>query len=84
MIVYLKVENGILREKLGNKRIRLNENQRCRLAAAAARPGKDVLRGVTDLVGPEGGEAYGDLAMFQDQAKKIMRTLVASLEYWIA
>ena len=43
-----------------------------------------ILRGVTDLVGPEGGEAYGDLAMFQDQAKKIMRTLVASLEYWIA
>ena len=42
-----------------------------------------ILRGVTDLVGAEGGEAYGDLELFQSQAKKIMRKLVASLEDWI-
>ena len=53
VIAYLKTENGILREKLGNKRIRLNDSQRCRLAATAARLGKDVLRGVTDLFSPE-------------------------------
>ena len=42
-----------------------------------------ILRSVTDLVGAEGGEAYGDLELFQSQAKKIMRKLVASLEDWI-
>ena len=53
VIAYLKTENTILREKLGTKRVRLNEQQKCRLAAAAARLGKDVLRGVTDLFSPE-------------------------------
>ena len=53
VIAYLREENRVLREKFGNKRIRLNDNQRCRLAAAAARMGKDVLRGVTDLFSPE-------------------------------
>ncbi len=32
VIVYLKEENKILREKLGTKRILLNDNQRMRLA----------------------------------------------------
>lgn len=36
-IAYLKVENEILREKLGQKRIRLNDSQRARLGEAAAR-----------------------------------------------
>jgi hypothetical protein len=53
VIVYLKTENRILCEKLGTKRVLLSEQQKCRLAAAAARLGKDVLRGVTDLFSPE-------------------------------
>jgi putative transposase len=53
VIAYLKIENCILREKLGRKRVLLNESQKCRLAAVAARLGKDLLRGVTDLFSPE-------------------------------
>jgi putative transposase len=53
VIAYLRTENGILRERLGTKRVLLTEQQKCRLAAAAARLGKDVLRGVTDLFSPE-------------------------------
>ena len=53
VIAYLKTENQILREKLGAKRLLLNQQQKCRLAAAAARLGKDVLRGVANLFSPE-------------------------------
>jgi hypothetical protein len=35
VIEYLKEENKILREKLGTKRILLNDNQRMRLARLA-------------------------------------------------
>ncbi len=42
-----------------------------------------ILRGVTDLVGSEGGEAYGNIELFHEQAKKLMRTLVNILEEWI-
>ncbi|KKK66351.1 hypothetical protein LCGC14_2964960, partial [marine sediment metagenome] len=38
-IAYLKEENRILREKLGQKRILLNVSQKRRLASAAARDG---------------------------------------------
>ncbi len=31
-----------------------------------------ILRGVSDLVGPEGGEAYGDLAQFEAGSQRIM------------
>jgi hypothetical protein len=53
VIAYLKTENWILREKLGTKRVLLNEQQKCRLAAAAAKLSKDLLRGVTALFSPE-------------------------------
>ena len=36
VIAYLRMENRILREKLGHKRIILNESQKRRLAMAAA------------------------------------------------
>jgi hypothetical protein len=37
VIVYIREENRILREKLGSKRIILNDSQRRRLATAAVR-----------------------------------------------
>jgi putative transposase len=43
VITYLKEENKILREKLGTKRILLNDNQRMRLARLAKRLGRAVL-----------------------------------------
>jgi hypothetical protein len=44
VIAYLREENRILREKLGHKRIILNEPQKRRLATAAMKLGKDLLR----------------------------------------
>ena len=44
VIEFLRMENRILREKLGHKRLILNESQKRRLATAAMRLGKDLLR----------------------------------------
>ena len=43
-----------------------------------------ILRGVTDVVSPAGGEIYDDGALgFDERAKGIMKTLVDSLPGWI-
>jgi len=42
-----------------------------------------ILRGVTDLVSPAGGEAYGNLAGYQKAAHEIMRRLLADLPAWL-
>ena len=46
-------ENRILREKLGHKRLILNESQKRRLATAAANLGRDALRQIGTLFSPE-------------------------------
>jgi len=44
-----------------------------------------ILRGVSDLVGSSGGEAYeGNIHVFREGAAKVMRRLVNSLPEWIA
>jgi hypothetical protein len=53
VIEYLRMENRILREKLGQKRLILNESQKCRLATAAMNLGKDLLRQFGTLFSPE-------------------------------
>ncbi|MBN1346708.1 MAG: transposase [Phycisphaerae bacterium] len=52
-IAYLTEENRILREKLGQKRILLTISQKRRLAAAAARLPRQVLREVGTLFSPD-------------------------------
>ncbi len=42
-----------------------------------------MLRGVTDLVDGEGGEAYGDYELFSQRTREIMRRLFASLPAWL-
>ncbi len=43
-----------------------------------------ILRGVTDLVGPEGGEAYdGTLALFTERARDVMTRLLDALPTWL-
>lgn len=43
-----------------------------------------ILRGVTDLVGSKGGEAYdGNLHVFIDGTKLVIQSLVANLAQWI-
>jgi transposase InsO family protein len=53
VIAYLTVENRILREKLGHKRLILNESQKRRLAIAAIKLGKDLLRQFGTLFSPD-------------------------------
>ena len=53
MIEYLREENRILREQLGERRLRLNDDQRRRLAARARGLGRKLLAEVATIVTPE-------------------------------
>jgi adenosylhomocysteine nucleosidase len=43
-----------------------------------------ILRGVTDLVGSDGGEAYGNLALYEKATSTVIGSLLDSLPAWIA
>lgn len=43
-----------------------------------------ILRAVTDLVGGDGGEAYGNLELFHERAKGVMKKLFNQLPDWLA
>jgi len=53
LIDYLREENRVLREQLGQKRLRFNDDQRRRLAAKAKGLGRKLLREVATIVTPE-------------------------------
>jgi putative transposase len=53
MIEYLREENRVLREQLGERRLRLTDDQRRRLAAKARGLGRKVLAEVATIVTPE-------------------------------
>jgi putative transposase len=53
VIDYLQEENRVLREQLGNKRLRWNDDQRRRLAVKAKKLGGRVLHELTTIVTPE-------------------------------
>ncbi len=53
IIDYLREENRVLREQLGNRRLRLNDDQRRRLAVRAKKLGRKVLGEVASLVTPD-------------------------------
>jgi hypothetical protein len=53
VIEYLVEENRVLREQIGNRRMRFNDNQRCRLAVKAKRLSRNVLAQVATIVTPE-------------------------------
>ena len=42
-----------------------------------------ILRGVTDLVGGDGGEAYGNIELFHERTKSVMRELFRQLPGWL-
>jgi adenosylhomocysteine nucleosidase len=42
-----------------------------------------ILRGVTDLVSTGGGEAYGNIGLFHENTKSIMKTLIDQLPVWL-
>jgi hypothetical protein len=53
MIEYLREENRVLREQLGDRRVRFNDDQRRRLAAKAKGLGRRRLAEVATLVTPD-------------------------------
>ncbi len=53
VIDYLQEENRVLREQLGSKRLRLNDDQRRRLPVKAKKLGRRVLLELTTIVKPE-------------------------------
>lgn len=42
-----------------------------------------ILRGVSDLVGEDGGEAYGNYALFAERTRTIMERLISDLPDWL-
>jgi adenosylhomocysteine nucleosidase len=42
-----------------------------------------ILRGVSDLVSEEGGEAYNNIEMFNERAKGVMQQLIEQLPEWL-
>src|SRR5215813_4203566 len=52
-IDYLREENRVLREQLGGRRLRLNDDQRRRLAAKAKGLGRKLLEEIATIVTPE-------------------------------
>jgi len=50
---YLREENRVLKEQLGGRRLRLNDDQRRRLASKAKRLGRRLLAQVATIVTPE-------------------------------
>ena len=53
MIEYLREENRVLREQLGERRLRLTDDQRRRLAAKAKGLGRKLLAEVATIMTPE-------------------------------
>jgi hypothetical protein len=53
VIEYLRTENQVLREKLGKKRVLLNDDQRRRLAVKAKVLGRKVLEEIATMVTPD-------------------------------
>src|SRR3979411_2027693 len=53
IIDYLREENRVLREQLGGRRVRFNDDQRRRLAAKAKGLGRKLLAQVATIVTPE-------------------------------
>src|SRR5262245_29999242 len=53
VIEYLREENRVLREQLGNRRLRLTDSQRRRLAAKANALGRKLLADIATIVTPE-------------------------------
>ena len=43
-----------------------------------------ILRGVSDLVGETGGEAYGTVTFFNEGARQVMEPMLQALPHWLA
>ena len=73
-IEYLRQENRVLREQLGDRRVRFNDDQRRRLAVKAKGLGRKHLADVATLVTPE-----TLLAWHRKSPQSLRRPLLASV-----
>ena len=53
LVGYLVEENRVLKEQLKGRRMRLTDEQRCRLAARAKRVGRKALNRIATIVTPD-------------------------------
>jgi putative transposase len=53
IIEYLREENRVLKQQLGRKRLRLTDEQRCRLAVKSNKLGRRILEEVGSIVTPD-------------------------------
>ena len=58
VIEYLREENRILREQLGDRRLRFNDDQRRRLAVRAKGLGRKLLMEIATLVTPASCDGF--------------------------
>ncbi len=56
LIEYLQEENRVLKERLGDRRLRFTDAERCRLARKAQSLGRKVLNEIETLVTPSATE----------------------------
>src|SRR5215469_13679073 len=52
VVEYLIEENRVLREQIGNRRMRFTDHQRCRLAAKAKKLSRRILEQIATIVTP--------------------------------
>ncbi len=67
VIDYLQAEDRILRERLGGRRVRFADAERCRLAAVAKRVGRDRRHGLLQRRGAD-AEGAGALKYYYREA----------------
>ncbi len=75
-------EIAALRERFGAAAADWESGAIAWVAARSAKPCL-ILRGVTDLVGEGGGEAYGAPEVFHDGARRVMGDLLDALPGWL-
>ena len=75
VIEYLIEENRVLREQIGNRRLRFSDNQRRRLAARAKKLGRRLLAQVATIVTPETLMAWHRKLIAQKYDGSSFRTL---------
>src|SRR5262249_27868286 len=75
VIEYLIEENRVLREQIGNRRLRFSDNQRRRLAARAKKLGRRLVAQVAAIVTPETLMAWHRKLIAQKYDSTSFRTL---------
>ena len=74
VISYLIEENRVLREQMGNRRLKFNDDQRRRLAAKAKKLGRKTLGQVATIAAPETLLTWYRTLIGGNQAGKVRRS----------